>query len=379
MRGKLILLILAILLFSSSSISVAESVNHSEEGHREIVEVVYFYGAGCPHCEKLEDFLGEMGEKYDLNVQGYEVYINRTNRELATRLAEEYGDSFRGVPITFIGDKLFMGFSDSIGREIESKIKLCLGNCCDNPLEKVGYCKEEEYQKEKLTFASVITLAVADSVNPCALAVLTMALVALLVRDPRKKKSVIYGGLAFTFAVFVTYIFYGLVIIQFFKVIAVYFVAISKVVRVIFASLAILLGLMNVKDFFKYTPGTIGTEMPMFMRPIAKSLIKNITRPRGAFIIGIVVTLFLLPCTIGPYLVVGNILSAFDLMKLAPWLLLYNIIFVLPMIGITFFVYFGYTTVEKVSGWKEGNIKYMHLAAGIVLLLLGLAMILGYI
>ena len=66
---------------------------------------------------------------------------------------------------------------------------------------------------------------------------------------------------------------------------------------------------MNIKDYFKYTPGTIGTEMPMFMRPIAKSLIKNITRPRGAFIIGILVTLFLLPCTIGPYIIVGNLLS----------------------------------------------------------------------
>ena len=185
--------------------------------------------------------------------------------------------------------------------------------------------------------------------------------------------------MAFTAAVFITYIFYGLVIIQFFKFISTFFVSAYNIVKLIFASLAILLGIMNIKDFFHYTPGTIGTEMPMFMRPIAKSLVKNITRPRGAFIIGILVTLFLLPCTIGPYVVVGNLLSAFDLVRFLPWLIFYNIIFVLPMIGITLLVYLGYTTVEKVSGWKEDNIRYLHLVAGIVLVLLGLAMLFGII
>jgi cytochrome c biogenesis protein CcdA len=72
-------------------------------------------------------------------------------------------------------------------------------------------------------------------------------------------------------------------------------------------------------------------------------------------------------------------LSAFELLKSLPWLILYNIIFVLPMIGITLFVYWGYTSVEKVTGWKEEHIKYLHLVAGLVLAALGIAMLLGYI
>ncbi|MEE9525196.1 MAG: hypothetical protein V3V78_01145 [Candidatus Woesearchaeota archaeon] len=377
MRGKLILFVLFAVLFSS--MTFAEPVPELYGVQGGIVDIVYFYGSTCPHCADLEIFLEELEEKYELNIVGFEVYGNETNRDLASKMAVEYDDSFRGVPMTFIGDKSFVGFSDEIGGKIESQIQNCLETCCDSPLETLGECAAGESTKEKLTFTSVVALAAADSVNPCALAILTMALIALLVQDPKKKKNVIYGGLAFTAAVFFTYIFYGLVIVQLFKTIAVYFAAASKVVRIIFALLAILLGLMNIKDYFKYKPGTIGTEMPMFMRPIAKNLIKNITRPRGAFIIGILVTVFLLPCTIGPYIVVGNILSGFDLIKYLPWLLLYNLIFVLPMLGITFFVYFGYTTVEKVSGWKEGNVKKMHLVAGIVLLLLGIAMLFGWI
>jgi len=49
------------------------------------------------------------------------------------------------------------------------------------------------------------------------------------------------------------------------------------------------------------------------------------------------------------------------------------------MIIITLIVYFGFTTVENVSGWKERNIKYLHLIAGIILVLLGIAMLLGWV
>lgn len=363
---KLFGLLLLFILTLSCFVSAVEN---------EPVDVVFFYGTGCPHCAALEDFLDEIKDNYNLNIIGYEVYSNQSNRDLATKMAEGYGDSFRGVPMTFIGDKIFIGFSNEIGEKIEAKIQSCEDTSCISPLEN-GFLDDS---KANLTFASVITLAIADSVNPCALAILTMALIALLVQDPRKKRRVIYGGLAFTTAVFITYIFYGIVIIQFFKVLSEFFVSAYGIVKIIFASLAVLLGILNIKDYFHYTPGTVGTEMPMFMRPIAKNLVKNITKPRGAFIIGILVTLFLLPCTIGPYVVVGNLLSAFELVKSLPWLIFYNIIFVLPMIAITLFVYLGYTTVEKVTGWKEGNIRYMHLAAGVVLVLLGIAMILGFI
>jgi len=369
-----------LVLLSVSSIVYAQ-VNHSVEGHEEIVDIVFFYGEGCPHCNQLEEFLDEeIKPNYDVYVVGYEVYFNETNIELGKNLASKYGDSFRGVPMTFIGDSVFVGFSSEIGEQIEEKIILCSDECCDSPLTDInGVCAAQEDTKEKLTIAGVVALAIADSINPCALAVLTMALVALLVKDPSKKKNVLYGGLAFTLAVFVTYLIYGGIIIQFFKFLEVFFVAASKYVRIIFAVLAILLGALNIRDYFKYKPGSIGTEMPMIMRPIAKNLIKNITRPRGAFIIGIFVTLFLLPCTIGPYLVVGNLLSAFEFLRSMPWLILYNVIFVLPMLGITLLVYFGYTSVEKVSGWKEENIKYLHLGAGAVLVLLGIAMLIGWI
>lgn len=226
-----------------------------------------------------------------------------------------------------------------------------------------------------ITLLRIITLALADAINPCALAVMTMVLVAILLENPEKRHKVLIGGLAFTLAVFVGYFFYGLIIIQLFKSFVGFTSAIYPYVTNGLAGLAILLGLFNIKDYIKYKPGGIATEMPLRFRPKVKELIKKITSPAGAFVIGIFVTLFLLPCTIGPYIIAGGSLSALSFIQTIPWLILYNLIFIIPMIAITIIVYVGLTEVDKVSAWKEKNIKYIHLVTGLLLVVLGIAII----
>ena len=117
----------------------------------------------------------------------------------------------------------------------------------------------------------------------------------------------------------------------------------------------------------------------MFLRPKVQSLFFKVTSPKGAFVVGGLVTFFLLPCTIGPYVICGGILCTLSLLEAMPWLLLYNLIFILPMLVITGVCYIGFTTVERVSGWREENIRYLHLVAGLIILGLGIAMVLGWV
>ena len=119
--------------------------------------------------------------------------------------------------------------------------------------------------------------------------------------------------------------------------------------------------------------------MPMSWRPKVQKIISGITSPKGAFFVGAFVTIFLLPCTIGPYVIASGILSFLSILKTLPWLMLYNLIFVLPMLFITLLVYFGLTKVENVSGWKDKNIRKLHLVSGTIILLLGIAMIAGWV
>jgi len=232
-------------------------------------------------------------------------------------------------------------------------------------------------EKKEIPLFTVVSLALVDAVNPCEFAVLIMLLIAIMTANPKNKKKTLYAGLAFTAAIFILYFIYGVLLINVFKLIP-GIDTIRSIVYTVIACIAILIGLLQLKDFFDYKPGGFLTEMPMSFRPKVQKMISSITSPGGAFLVGAFVTLFLMPCTIGPYVILGNLLSTETILVALPQLLLYNIIFILPMLAITFLVYFGVKKVDEVASWKERNIKYMHLIAGTIMILIGLGMILGW-
>ncbi len=230
-----------------------------------------------------------------------------------------------------------------------------------------------------LSFIGITSLALADSVNPCAIAVLTMVLIAIMMQNPDKRKKILFGGIAFTTAIYIAYLFYGLVIIQFFQAFAEFMRNNSVFVYKSLAVLAMIIGALNIKDFFMYKPGGLATEMPIWMRPVAKKTINKITSTKGAFVIGFFVSLFLLPCTMGPYIVASGLLAQLGTLKAIPFLLYYNLLFVLPMLIIVGLIYFGFKKVDDVSGWKEKNIRWLHLIAGVLLFGVGVALLAGWI
>ncbi|MCK5043761.1 hypothetical protein KAR52_02045 [Candidatus Pacearchaeota archaeon] len=232
---------------------------------------------------------------------------------------------------------------------------------------------------DNLNFWRITALALADSVNPCAIAILTMVLMTILIQNPEKRKRVLFGGLAFISSVFIGYLFYGTVIIHFFKAFAEVLRENSVIIYRGLAMFAMIIGALNIKDFFIYKKGGIATEMPISMRPKVKKIIKRITSPLGAFITGFLVTIFLLPCTIGPYIIASGLLSTLGFLKALPWLLYYNFLFVLPMLIIVGAIYHGFAKVDEVSGWKERNIRRLHLIAGILLFGVGVALLMGWL
>ena len=112
-----------------------------------------------------------------------------------------------------------------------------------------------------------------------------------------------------------------------------------------------------------------------------RRIINKITSPKGAFLTGFLVTVFLLPCTIMPLVTAMSRLSelGYTFVSSIPWLLYYNILFVLPMIIIVLIIYWGFARVQEVSGWKERNIRRLHLIAGVLLFLVGLALLMGWL
>jgi cytochrome c biogenesis protein CcdA len=135
----------------------------------------------------------------------------------------------------------------------------------------------------------------------------------------------------------------------------------------------LLVALANLKDYFRYGKGFV-MEIPLSRRPAMQKIIKKVVSPFGAFVIGIIVSLFLLPCSSGPYLTILGYLSAESQtlnLRGYTYLTVYNLIFVLPMIAIALLIGLGYSSAEKIGKFKNKNTKLIHLIVG--LLMLGLS------
>jgi cytochrome c biogenesis protein CcdA len=232
---------------------------------------------------------------------------------------------------------------------------------------------------ELISLGSITLLALVNSVNPCQIAMLVLVLITILTQNPEKKKGILFSGLAFIIAVYLAYLFYGIILVQLFQTLTIFLRQGSIYIRYIFASLSMLVGALQIKDFFFYKKGSFATEMPIWMRPKAKRIIEKITSPIGAFFSGFIITLFLGPCTMTPLLIATESLSSLGLLGALPWLLYFNFIIILPLIAITLIIYAGFTTAERVSQWKERNARFLHLIAGILLLGVGIILLMGWL
>lgn len=219
------------------------------------------------------------------------------------------------------------------------------------------------------TLSLILVSAAIDSINPCAIGVLILMVSVVLGGKGSAKKLLFLGGL-YIFSIFITYLLAGLGLIYFLSSVPLF---VAEYLSLFVGGLVILAGLLEIKDFFWYGKGFSLQIPPYFANKIHK-FSKNLTVPGviflGAFIAGVE-----LPCTGAPYLAIITILSLnFDLYAFL-LLVLYNIIFVLPLIIILCLVAAG-TKVSAIENWKQANKGYMRFLIGLLLIGLGWLLIL---
>ncbi len=207
--------------------------------------------------------------------------------------------------------------------------------------------------------ATITALALADSVNPCTIAVMALLISAVLVTKGRR--DAVISGLLFTATVYVMYLLYGLGILS-----IIYVAGWQQVLRFVLKALLIIMAAAEIYAYVNYSPGFRSLEMPKPLRPIAKRAISAVDSPVMAVPVAALCSLLLLPCSSGPYVSALLFLANTKLEKLI-YLLYYNAIFVLPMLGITALVGLG-TKPETVMRWRNRHIRTLHLVAGILLL-----------
>jgi cytochrome c biogenesis protein CcdA len=353
---SLILLIIAVI---SSSVFAASG----SASQQNIPEVHVFQRAGCIHCANMEKFLEDISSKYNFKVIHYDI-SDPKNADLLQKFAVAYSTEVQGVPTIFVGDQVFVGDAPTTKQALESQIQNCISDKCE--IKSV----DNKVPAAMVTIPALLGAAAVDAINPCAFAVLIILLTTVLSAGKENKKKALISGLVFSAAVYISYFLMGLGLYS-----AVQVTGVTHIFYIIVSLLALVIGLFNIKDYFWYGKWFI-MEVPRAWRPRMKILLKSVTSVPGAFFVGIVVSLFLLPCSSGPYIVIIGLLSkAATRASAIPLLLLYNLIFILPMVIITLAIYFGLTTTEKAEQWRQRELKVLHLIAGIIILLLGIGML----
>ncbi len=228
----------------------------------------------------------------------------------------------------------------------------------------------EFFVAPELSLPIVIGLGLIDSVNPCVIGVLILLMTILLKSGNRNK--VLINGFTYVGAVYFTYLLGGLTLLGIFNSVR-EISFISQILYVVIGAFVIVAGLLEVKDFFWYGK--------WYSLAIPHSLVKTVesraaTAPASlaaTFTAGVVLTLIELPCTGAPYLAVLTLMSqgGYSYITALPLLLLYNLVFVLPLLIVIFVVYRG-TNLKMVEGLRQEHRGKMRLLIGLALLAIGL-------
>lgn len=220
------------------------------------------------------------------------------------------------------------------------------------------------FESQLPTLITVVTTAAIDAINPCAIGVLILMVSVVLASGGSRKRLLLLGGL-YVLSIFLVYLAAGLGLV--------YFLTSIPLVATLYISLAvgiliILAGLFEIKDYFWYGRG-FSLSIPVRWSKKIHTYSQRITIP-GVIFLGAFVSAVELPCTGAPYLAIITVLAqTFDFTAFL-LLVLYNIVFISPLIVILLLVAAG-VGVHRVKAWKQDARGYMRLAIGLLMIALG--------
>lgn len=216
------------------------------------------------------------------------------------------------------------------------------------------------------TLGLVIGSAAIDSINPCAIGVLILMVSVILGGGNNSTRRLLLLGGAYIGAIFFTYLIAGLGLVYFFSAIP---IVIAEYLSLAVGALVILAGILEIKDYFWYGKG-FSLQIPTYFAKKIHEYSTSKSTVGGVMFLGAFVAAVELPCTGAPYLAIITILRIDFNFWAFLMMVLYNFIFVLPLIVILIMVAGG-TRISSVSKWKEESKGTMRLFMGLLLASLG--------
>ncbi len=351
--------------------------------------LAYFYKRGCRECRRVEYTLRYLKNNYpELLIREFDIALPESGviNEAVCEVYKVPAGKRMTAPAVFIGQDYLVGdgVKDSEIRKLVEKYRRVGTDIpWDIDAAEKGKAENNIINRFKgLTLPTVIIAAFLDGINPCAF-VTMIFFVSYLTFLGRKGREILLVGMTFTLGVFITYTLVGLSLLKFIQGLS-FLPMVARVVYVITAGFAFLFGCLSISDYFKWKKNStaeMSLKLPDSLRKRINLIISRNFRLRnyllGALIMGFLVSLLELACTGQVYLptiIFVNQVSKFNLTALI-YLVVYNVVFILPLMIVFTLVYFGATSrnltmfMQKHLGTVKIMTSVLFFALGCVLLI----------
>jgi hypothetical protein len=387
-KGGLLLLAaaLALLALLAAQAHAAEDfwLQAGPDG-RQQVRLYFFWSLTCPHCEAARPFVETIpGRRPWVALQSLEVSRNPENAAFYRDIVSKVGQD-AGVPGFLLCGELRIGWhrAETSGAELEQALDAChqrilaggpaVAGAAPPPPERIELPLIGSVAPESLSLP-VLTLALAgmDAFNPCAFFVL-LFLLSMLTHQRSRARMLLIGGI-FVLCSGVMYFAFMAAWLNIFQLIG-HLAWVTAAAGLV----AVLVGGLNVKDFFAFKQGptlSISDSGQADIARRARGLLLADSLPAmlaATVFLAVAANFYELLCTAGFPMVYTRVLTLEEPSAVARYLYLafYNLIYVTPLAVIV--AVFVRTLGARRLTEREGRL--LKLLSGLMMLGLGVVLL----
>jgi len=349
------------------------------------IHLYYFYQPGCQGCDRTEILLTHSQQRHKQLVIRRHDILDDSNKVFFEALAQKLGlpDEARLVAPTIIIGNSYLSRQEISLTNLDSLVlKYQHGSPEHRALDFDLAEKNIIMRFARFSIFGIIFAGLIDGVNPCAFATLIF-FVSYLLSIGRRQRDIIIMSFFFILAVFISYFAIGLGAYSLLKYLSNY-AFISKMIFLCFGIIALVLGVLSLRDFFLARHGKLDKmvlQLPLGIKQRIHTSIKEKTAV-GGIIIGSLIAGFLISylefgCTGQVYLPTITFMISKAGISLRPLvsLLLYNLMFIVPLIIIAILA--SLFTTKKIAKLLQTKIPTIKLLTAILFFALGLLLILS--
>jgi len=350
------------------------------------VAMAYLHQSGCQKCGRVERMLAALERRFpQVTIEWFDLSLDE-NKVLAEAMGRHAGlpeERRLVVPSVFVGRDALVG--GDIRQATLWDLVVKHGAAGAPPVWEIvagdtaSAARSIVERFRELGILTIMAAGLIDGVNPCAFATIVF-LLSYLALVGRTRREVLMAGLAFTAAVFLTYFSMGLGLFQFLQRLT-FLTLISRAVFALAAVLVLVLSAVSFYDYLLIRRGRRSSEMklqlPRFLKRRIHEAIRRQSRSSrlalGAFLTGAIVSVLELACTGQVYLPTIIFVIGVEGLRTDAilYLLLYNLLFVLPLTVIFVISYLGVSS-RQIGAVMEAHMDRVKLVLSLFFLLLGI-------